>query len=160
MTQSNVKVRRMTENDLAKVHYIDGQLYGAQRMPTWNYSFEAFWNIYRPELSFVAEIDNQVVGFIVGTVEKEERSQSIVKLGQKLGSTDLYRQSAWIDMIGILPEFQKRGVGRALIDTFYEECKHKQISLRWIVRDDDEQLKKTIAALGFKKSDISTWERK
>jgi len=101
-----------------------------------------------------------VVGFVVGTIEKEERSQSIVSLGPRLGSADLYRQSAWIDMIGIHPDHQGQGIGRALIDAFYGECKHKRVTLRWIVRDDDEVLKKVVASMGFVKSPISTYEMK
>ena len=160
MTQSNsqVKVRKMVEEDLPKVHYIDSQIFGSKRVPTWPFSFEAFWNMYRPELAFIAELSGEVVGFVVGTVEKEERSQSIVSLGPRLGSADLYRQSAWIDMIGIHPDHQGQGIGRALVDAFYNECKHKRVVLRWIVRDDDEVLKKVVASLGFKKSPISTYE--
>jgi len=160
MAQSNtqVKVRKMVEEDLPKVHYIDSQIFGSKRVPTWPFSFEAFWNMYHPELSFVAKLNGQVVGFVVGTIEKEERSQSIVTLGPQLGSTALYRQSAWIDMIGIHPDYQGKGIGRALIEVFYNECKQKNVVLRWIVRDDDEVLKKVVTSLGFKKSPISTYE--
>jgi ribosomal protein S18 acetylase RimI-like enzyme len=162
MDQSNtqIKVRKMVEQDVPTVHYIDKQLSGSKRVRTWPFSFDVFWNIYHPELSFVAELDGKVVGFVVGTIEKEERSQSIFSLGSQLGSTGLYRQSAWIDMIGIYPEHQGKGIGRALINAFYNECKPKKVSLRWIVRDDDEVLKKVLSSFGFEKSVISTYEKK
>jgi ribosomal protein S18 acetylase RimI-like enzyme len=157
---NQIKVRKMVEEDLTKVHYIDSQIFGSKRVPTWPFSFEAFWNMYRPELSFVAEINGEVVGFVVGTIEKEERAQSIVSLGPNLGSSALYRQSAWIDMIGIHPDYQKRGIGKALIDAFYNECKSKNVTLRWIVRNDDEVLQKVVTSLGFTKAVICSYEKK
>jgi len=157
---NQTKIRRMVEQDVKIVNSIDRELSGSKRVRTWLFPFEVFWNIYRPELSFVAEVKGEVVGFLIGTIEKEERSQSIFSLGPQLGSSSVYRQSAWIDMIGIYPEHQGKGIGRALVNAFYNECKPKNVTMRWTIRDDDEVLSKFAASLGFKKSPISTYEMK
>ncbi len=154
-----VKVRRMVDADLPRVNQIDSLLFGEERVPTWPFSFETYWKIYRPKLSFVAEVEGIVAGFVVGNIVKEEHSQSIVKLIYTAERSAGRGQVGWMDMIGISPEYQHRGIGRALVEAFHEECKRNNATMRGIARESDERLKNFLVGLGFKKWDVATYEK-
>ena len=157
--KGEVKIRRLSESDLPRVNEIDRSIFGEERVPTWPFSFEAYWAVYHPETSFVAEIDGEVVGFLTGVIEKEERSQSIFSGVHRIGPPSRRRQVGWIDMIGISHGCQHMGIGRALVEAFHNECKHKNATMRSIVREDDERLKNFTVALGFKKWEVATYEK-
>ena len=156
---SAVKVRRMTHDDQRKVNQIDRQLFGEQRVPTWPFSFETYWNIYGPGISFVAEVEGQVVGFLAGTIVQQERSHSIIDMMHSATRSSRYPKIGYIDMIGIMPEFQNKNVGRALIDAFYEECKLTGAGVRAHVKESDERLTKFLTRMGFKKWETATYEK-
>jgi ribosomal protein S18 acetylase RimI-like enzyme len=157
--KEDVKTRRMDELDLPRVYAIDNLLFGEARVPSWPFSFEAYWALYHPELSFVAEAGDRVVGFIVGTVVEEEHSQSIVNLRHTLDHPSRHRKVGWIDMIGIDPEYQHMGIGRALVDAFDEECKRRGSVMGGIARESDKRLRDFLTAVGFKTSDLVFYER-
>jgi ribosomal protein S18 acetylase RimI-like enzyme len=157
--KSDFKVRRMVEFDLPRVNEIDRLLFGEERVPSWPFSFEAYWALYHPELSFVAEAGGRVVGFIVGTVVEEEHSQSITSLRHTIDRPSRHGKVGWIDMIGIDPAYQHMGIGRALVEAFDEECKHSDAVMGGIVRESDERLRNFLASVGFKKSDLVFYKR-
>ncbi|MDP3879323.1 MAG: GNAT family N-acetyltransferase [Dehalococcoidales bacterium] len=159
MTNGEVKIRGMVDDDLPRVHEIDRLLFGEERVPTWPFSFETYWEIYHPKLSFVAEVDGRVVGFLVGNIVQEEHSQSILRLTHLAGRYSRDRQVGWIDMMGILPDYQHRQIGRKLVEAFQQECQHTNAPIRGIVRDNDEKLRNFLIKAGFKKWDIATYEK-
>ncbi len=161
MSQGNVdiKIRRMVENDLPKVNEIDLSIFGEERAPTWSFSFEAYWSVFRPKTSFVAESNGEIVGFLSGVIEKEERSQSIFSHVHRLGPHTRGRQVGWIDMIGIRRDYQRKGIGHLLVEAFHNECKRSNATMRAIVREDDERLKNFVVASGFKKWEVATYEK-
>ncbi|MEK7353644.1 MAG: GNAT family N-acetyltransferase [Chloroflexota bacterium] len=156
---SAVKVRRMTHDDQMKVNQIDRLLFGEQRVPTWPFSFETYWNIYGPGVSFVAEVGGQVVGFLAGTIVQQERSHSIIDLMHSATRSSRYPRIGYIDMIGILPENQGKNVGRALIDAFYDECRLNGATVRAHVKESDETLTRFLTRMGFKKWGTVTYEK-
>lgn len=161
MTQDkgDVKIRRMVAGDLPKVNEIDRLLFGEERVPTWPFSFEAYWAVYRPKLSFVAELEGEIVGFLVGSIEKEERSQSLFSRLHTVGPLPRGQQIGWVDMIGIRPGCQHRGIGHSLVEAFHDECKRNNATMRSVIRENDERLKNFVVALGFKKWEMAIYEK-
>jgi ribosomal protein S18 acetylase RimI-like enzyme len=161
MRQSSkeVRVRPMVETDLARVNEIDRMLFGVDRVPTWPFSFEAYWAVYRPKLSLVAEVADRVVGFVVGNIVPEEQSQSVLSLRHSPDRPTHHRRVGWIDMIGIDPESQGGGIGRKLVDAFYAECKQSDAAVKGMARDNDERLRKFLASVGFKPSGLVVYEK-
>lgn len=157
--KSEVQIRKMVEADLPKVNAIDGLLFDKERAPTWPFSFEAYWRVYRPDLSFVAELEDEAVGFVVGNIVEEEHSQSITRVLHSTGDSSRHRWVGWIDMIGIHPGYQHRGIGRKLVAAFHEECKWNNAIMRGVARESDERLNNFLVALGFKKWDMITYEK-
>ncbi len=154
-----VKIRPMLENDLPRVNEIDRMLFGDERVPTWPFSFEAYWSVYRPKLSLVAEMSNRVVGFVVGNIVPEEQSQSVLSLRHSPDRPTHHRRVGWIDMIGIDPESQGGGIGRKLVDAFYAECRQSDAAVKGIARENDERLKKFLSSVGFKSSGLVVYEK-
>jgi len=161
MTQNkgDIKIRRMVESDLAKVNEVDRSLFSKGRVTTWPFSFENYWETYRPKLSFVAELEGEVVGFLVGVIGKEERSQSISSHAFRAGPIYRGNQVGWIDMIGIREDCWHRGIGRNLVEAFQNECKRKNARMRINVRDNDQELKEFLVGLGFIKSEMATYRK-
>lgn len=161
MTQdkTEVQVRKMVDSDLPRVNAIDGLLFGKERAPTWPFTFEAYWRVYRPDLSFVAEVGDEVVGFVVGNIVEEEHSQSVTRVLHSTADSSRHRWVGWMDMIGIHPGYQHKGIGRELVGAFYEECKRNNAVVRGVAREGDERLNDFLVALGFKKWDIVTYEK-
>ena len=157
--KGDIKIRRMVKSDLPRVNDIDRSLFGEGRVTTWPFPFEAYWEIHRPKLSFVAELKGEVVGFLVGIIEKEERSQSIFSQAYRVGLPSRNRQVGWIDMMGIRPDYWHRGIGRSLVEAFDNECKRNNATMRIIVRENDEGLKNFLVTLDFKKWEMTIYEK-
>jgi ribosomal protein S18 acetylase RimI-like enzyme len=157
--KGDVKIRRMVDADLPQVNAIDRLLFGKERVPTWPFSFESYWALYHPELSFVAEAGGRVVGFITGSLVEEEHSQSILSLRRTIERPSRHRKVGWIDMIGIDPAYQHMGIGRGMVEAFDAECKRSDAIMRGIARESDERLRNFLASVGFKRSDLVVYER-
>jgi ribosomal protein S18 acetylase RimI-like enzyme len=103
-----VKIRVLSENDLEAVVEIDKKVLGNERRAYWKRKI-AYADIY-PRPALVAELEGKVVGFIMGYVS-----------GWEFGVPDTI---GWIDTLGVDPEYQRRGIGRALFSALIENFKH------------------------------------
>jgi ribosomal protein S18 acetylase RimI-like enzyme len=138
------KIRRMTEADLQKVKDIDKELAGPYRCISWPVRVEAHWWMYRGMPSFVAELDGEVVGFVLGDVRGAE-------YGTDAGG--------WIDMMGVCSKHQCRGVGRMLVGEFCQECQKRGVKVRVVVVKDDKRLVKFLESAGFRRGNLVSYEK-
>jgi ribosomal protein S18 acetylase RimI-like enzyme len=157
--RARVKIRKMNQADLPTVKATDLLLFGDSRLPTWPFSFEEYWTAYRPDISFVAELDGRVAGFIVGTVVVEEHSYSVLNLRKASARPPRYRQVGWIDMIGVHPEHQHSGIGRSLVEAFCSECGRINAVVKGVAAADDDRLKRFLETAGFKLGNLVVYER-
>jgi ribosomal protein S18 acetylase RimI-like enzyme len=134
-----VNIREMTERDLAALVKIDKRITGRDRASSWPQKVSSHFATYYPPLSFVAEVDGRVVGFIIGVIMGAEYSLPL---------------SGWINIIGVDPDYQGRGIGRLLTRAFFEGCHHRGIKARLMVRQSDERLKKMLLSLGFRQGEL------
>lgn len=152
---NEVKIRVLNENDLDAVVEIDKKVLGKERRAFWKRKI-AYADIY-PRPALVAELDSKVVGFIMGYVS-----------GWEFGVPDTI---GWIDTLGIDPEYQRRGIGRALFNALIENFKHsgrERISVAGAERPsiegvnvvytlanwNDWDLMQFYHAMGFKKGEM------
>jgi len=96
--------------------------------------------------SFVAEIDGEVVGFMVCEI-----------ISSGFG---LLEKSAWIVMFGIDPAFMGQGIGKRLAHEIFTICREQGIkkiysSVRW----DSVDLLSFFKTLGFDRSNFINLER-
>jgi ribosomal protein S18 acetylase RimI-like enzyme len=137
--ESKIKIRRMVNEDIPKVKVIDRSLSGPQRAISWQVEADVEAEVYRPALSFVAELNGVTVGFLLGDIRG-------VKYGKDM--------KGWIDMMGVHPKYQHLGVGRRLVETFCEVCEQNKVDVQVLLREDDEQLKKFFSMLDFRKGNM------
>ncbi len=106
-TYSSVYVRELEIDDLAPVFHLGEDLFTSNSYPylyrTWD-QWEVI-GLYNtdPEYCLVAEIQGQIAGFVLGTVISK--------------ATWTYGYILWL---GVSPDFQRRGVGDALVDKLIE----------------------------------------
>ena len=139
-----LRIRTMKDSDLAPIVEIDKKVAGKDRISSWPQAVSTHFKTYSPPLSFVAEMDNRIIGFIIGIV---------------LGAEYDLPLSGWINIMGVDPEYQGRGVGRMLLKSFVEGCHQRGMKARVLVRQKDERLKKFLAPLGFHQGDVVDFVR-
>ena len=115
--------------------------------------------MYRPDIHFVAELEGEMVEFVVGNIVEEEHTQSIATLTHTLTDFNRHQWVGWIDMIGINPRYQHRGIGRALVEAFHAECKRNNAVMRGVARESDEKLNNFLMAMDFRKWDVAVYEK-
>ena len=157
---ADIKVRKMTKSDLARINEVDHSLSGRQRVTTWPFSFDTYWRIYEPGLCYVAELDGKVTGFIAGVIEQEERSKFLIGHPRTpdIPSSDSPK-IGWIEMMGVHSDHWGKGIGLSLLDAFTEECRKNGASIRTVVREDDDRLKEFLGKRGFKRSDFISYNK-
>ena len=99
-----VKIRVLDESDLDAVVEIDRRVLGKDRRAFWKRKI-AYAGIY-PRPALVAEFEGKIVGFILGYVS-----------GWEFGVPDTV---GWIDTLGVDPNYQRHGIGRALFNALIE----------------------------------------
>jgi ribosomal protein S18 acetylase RimI-like enzyme len=137
--ESKLEIRRMIDEDIPKVKVIDRSVSGSQRAISWQVEADVEAEVYRPALSFVAEMNGVTVGFLLGDIRG-------VKYGEDM--------KGWIDMIGVHPKYQNLGIGRRLVETFCEVCEQNKVEVQVLLREDDEQLKKFFSILNFHRGNM------
>lgn len=134
MAGIEVKIRPMEPEDINGILEVDRKISGMDRAVTYQ-------DLVRKglggevDVSFVAEVDNQLVGFLLAylTYVREELSEACV-----------------IQIFGVDPAYQKRGTASKLIQALMEKCHAKKIKLiRVMLAERDGDLQGFFKRLGF-----------
>jgi hypothetical protein len=140
--RAEVKIRSVMRKDIERIKEIDRALVDPDRAISWPLSAESIWWNYLPAVSFVAEMDDDVVGFLFGDIR-------VAEYGVDMGG--------WIDMMAVAPEHRGKGIGRMLVEAFCEECQRSGVKVRVIVREDDERLTGFWKSMGFEKGKLISY---
>ena len=138
--KSRVKIREMRAEDLEGVLDIERETKGVSRAAT-----------YAPvpdsciggemDSSVVAEVGDKIVGFVLGRV---------------VGSPTELRNVAWIELIGILPEYQHKGIGGKMIEAWKERCRKRGIKkVHVMVNWRDWWMLSFFESLGFCRGELT-----
>jgi len=96
-----IPVRSMVEGDLRSLISVDRRIMGRDRSAYFQRKLEEALRESDVRISLVAELDGRPVGFIMARVDFGE-----------FGRTE---STAIMDTIGVDPDYENRGVGRALV---------------------------------------------
>jgi ribosomal protein S18 acetylase RimI-like enzyme len=97
------------------------------------------------DLSFVAEVKGQMVGFVLA----------------QLGFVYMpVVEVCLIQAVGVDPEYQGRRIGSALVQKLIDRCRLEDIdTIRALVAEDDEPLRRFVEHLGFRRSSIINYDK-
>jgi ribosomal protein S18 acetylase RimI-like enzyme len=140
----NVKIRGLKTEDLDAIVKIDEKVLGESRKDYWERRLELM-NDKSSQISLVAEVEGEVVGFILGDVS-----------GWEFGVPETI---GWMDTIGVDPAYQKKGVATALAHELVKNL--KAIGVRTIytlVSWNDWDLLQFFHAMGFTRGDMINLE--
>lgn len=133
----NILIRKMRKSDGTAVSNISTSI--AKYRIKINYEKLVEEEAGKPnDGSFIAEIDDKVVGFI---------------MSQVLSGVFGIEKSAWITMIGVDPKYMDQGIGKRLADEIFSFYKEKGIcNIFTTVRWDATDLLSYFKTLGFDRS--------
>jgi len=140
----NVKIRSLKKEDLQTIVEIDGRVLGDKRRDYWERKLERVDN-RSSQVSLVAEVEGNVVGFILGDVS-----------GWEFGVPNTI---GWIDTIGVDPIYQKKGLATALAQELIKKLKTIGVkTIYTLVSWNDWDLLQFFHAMGFTRGDMINLE--
>jgi predicted N-acetyltransferase YhbS len=143
-TLENVKIRSLKKEDLETIVEIDGRVLGDKRRDYWERKLERVDHRFS-QVSLVAEVEGNVVGFILGDVS-----------GWEFGVPNTI---GWIDTIGVNPIYQKKGLATALAQELIKKLKTIGVkTIYTLVSWNDWDLLQFFHAMGFTRGDMINLE--
>jgi predicted N-acetyltransferase YhbS len=140
----NVKIRGLKTEDLDAIVKIDERVLGENRKDYWERKLKSM-NDKSSQVSLVAEVEGEVVGFILGDVS-----------GWEFGVPETI---GWIDTIGVEPGNQKKGVATALARELIKNLKAIGVkTIYTLVSWNDWDLLQFFHAMGFTRGDMINLE--
>jgi ribosomal protein S18 acetylase RimI-like enzyme len=135
----NVTVRRMRTQDAEAILRIDEKITGTPHEAQWESKIIEHMSNH-PLGCLVAEVDGDVVGFILGDIRGWEFA---------------IPKSGWIEIVGVDPQFHGKGVARALIEKLHVYFRNHNVDrVMTMVNWNDGGLVSFFRALGFERSDF------
>ena len=137
--KSTIDVREMSVEDVEGVLTIEREVRGSNRAITY---------APVPDSCIGGEVDNSIVaeekGRIVGFI-----------LGRVVSSPVELSNVAWIELIGILPGYQRRGIGKKMIEAWKDHCREKGIKkVHVMINWRDWWMLSFFESLGFSRGDL------
>ena len=140
--EGKLLLRPLRESDISSIVTIDERISGRAKPLYWRSKLSRFLlqSPVSPEaeeclLARVAELDGEVVGFVIGEIRHWEFGQPFC---------------GWITALGTDPEHQRLGIGRRLLAELLEYYREKDLrEIRTIVEWSDGDLLKFFHSMGF-----------
>ncbi len=141
-----LRIRPIKIDDLEAIVAIDEKVLGEKRWDYWEKKLSVM-DQKASQVSLVAEVQGQVLGFILGDVS-----------GWEFGVPDTI---GWIDTIGVDPDHQKKGLARALAQELIRKLKTMGVrTIYTLVSWNDWDLLQFFHAMGFTRGDMINLELK
>lgn len=134
MGGAEVKIRPMEPEDIDGILEVDRKISGVKRAITYRDLVQEVLG-GEVDMSFVAEVDNQFVGFVLAylTYVREQVSEACV-----------------IQIFGVDPKYQRQGIASKLIQALIDRCRSKNIKfVRVMLEERDSELQSLFKRLGF-----------
>jgi ribosomal protein S18 acetylase RimI-like enzyme len=143
-TMEEVLIRRLSMKDIEGVLSIDEKITGSTHEVYWE-GVIANYIDRNPAACLAAEVDGKMVGFILGDVRGWEFNIPL---------------SGWIEILGVDPQYQGKGIGGKLADSLFEYFRKNNIhSVHAMINWNDADLVDYFRSLGFARGNFIHMER-
>jgi len=135
----------MEPTDIDRVLSIDSKITGTRRAAT--YTDLIIGDLGEiPDLSFVAEVNGEVQGFL---------------LARRAYFGEPFDEVGMIHILGVEPDYWRQGVATEMVNALVETCGEKNLNaVRIMVDQGDNQLKSLFERLGFRKGNLVDYTKK
>jgi ribosomal protein S18 acetylase RimI-like enzyme len=141
-----VSFHPLTSSHIEGIVEIDHKILGKRRQSFWKKKVSPADPNNLPT-GIVAQLDKQVIGFILGGVSGGE-----FRVPASVG---------WIDTMGVDPKYQKRGVARALVQELIKNFRNAGVkNIYTLVNWSDWDLLQFFRRMGFTRGDMINLERR
>jgi len=141
-----VSLRSLKSSDVEGIVEIDQRVLGKRRQSFWKKKVRAIES-NSPPTGLVAQLDDKVIGFILGEVS-----------GWEFG---VPASVGWIDTIGVDPHYQKKGVAKALMGELIKNFREAGVkNIYTLVNWSDWDLLQFFRRMGFTRGDMINLELK
>ena len=142
--QSTITIRPMMRSDIHAVLALDRKL--EDRRSHLSHKDMASTEPGGPlDLSFVAEVDGNVVGFLISRI-----AYLMIPL----------TEVCLIQGILVDPDHQERGIGSKLLEKLLDFCHEEGIhTVRGLVEERNDELRRMLERLGFRRSNIINYDK-
>ncbi len=148
MTESKkdkIVIRTLSSDDYDGLVRLDAILLGSEkRREYWEKKF-AIFRLRHPNLSLVATINDQVVGFIMGNISGWE-------FGVSAGI-------GWVELMGVHPDYQRKGVAKEMMNDLLKQFKTLDVKTVYtMIVASDSHIKGLFNSVGFKQGHMMQLE--
>lgn len=134
--KKEISVRNLEKRDLSAIVCLEERQTGIARPAYWEKRIEISEAIRPHWASLVAEIDNRVVGFVLGRSGEFEFG--------------LPGTIAWIEIIGVDPAYRGQGIAHELVRQFAESAEDHGIkTIFTLVSNSQDEMQHFFSRLGF-----------
>ncbi|MCK5343377.1 MAG: GNAT family N-acetyltransferase [Candidatus Heimdallarchaeota archaeon] len=138
--REEITIRKLKESDIASIASLDELISGISRPEMWKSDIQHY--LKNNSIGLVAEIQEQVIGFMIGTIHPW-------LFGIENGG--------WIEILGVDPKHTAKGVGKKLGEKLLEAFKSRGIKVvHTTVEWTSSDLLEFFHTLGMTKSDYIT----
>lgn len=131
-----IYVRNLEKHDLQAIVSMEERQTGTARPEYWEERIEISEAIRPHWASLVAELDNRVVGFVLGRAGEFEFG--------------LPGTVAWIEIIGVDPAYRRHGIAQELVRQFAESAEDHGIkTIFTLVSNNQSEMHHFFSRLGF-----------
>lgn len=139
-----IRLRALDELDIGAIVRIDENITGIYRPDVWEQRV-GYYLRRDPDASQVAEVDGQVVGFMLGDV--------------RAGEFGIEEPSGWIERFGVDPQHRGQGIGDRLFAAIVAHFREAGATrVRTMADREDQAVTGFLSALGFAPSRLQALE--
>lgn len=137
--ESKVRIRPMEPEDIDAVLAIDKKISGVRRAVTYTDLITGDLGGVL-DLSFVAEVDGYIAGFILA-----RRAY----VGEPVAEVGL------VQILGVDPDYGRQGIATKLVEALLESVQSENLkAVRIMIKERDSQLQAFFAHMGFKRGQL------
>lgn len=142
---SKIRVRPMEPMDIDSVLAIDSKITGVRRAAT--YTDLLIGDLGKiPDLSFVAEVDGEVQGFL---------------LARRAYFGEPFDEVGMIHILGVEPDYWRQGIATQMVNALMEACQEKKLNaVRIMIDESDDQLQSLFQQMGFRRGKLVDYTKK